>query len=168
MYVIAALQKVSPGVGTRAFELLAMGADPLRVVLPTLLNDLAATTGQIVLVLDDYHVVVSRAVHEQTAFVIDRMPATLRLVLASRSDPMLPLARLRAGGDLLELRTEDLRFTDLEAGQLLNEVLGLELTDADVQLLWRRTEGWVAGLYLAALSLAGRTDADGVHQNVRG
>ena len=159
MYVIAALQKVSPGVGTRALELLAMGADPLRVVLPTLLNDLAAAAGQIVLVLDDYHVVVSQAVHEQTAFVIDRMPATLRLVLASRSDPMLPLARLRAGGDLLELRTEDLRFTDLEGGQLLNEILGLELTDADVQLLCRRTEGWVTGLYLAALSLAGRTDA---------
>jgi LuxR family transcriptional regulator, maltose regulon positive regulatory protein len=159
MYVIAALQKASPGVGSRAFELLAMGADPLQVVLPTLLNDLAATTGQLVLVLDDYHVVVSRAVHEQTAFVIDRMPATLRLVLASRSDPMLPLARLRASGDLLELRTDDLRFTDVEADQLLNEVLGLELTDADVQLLCRRTEGWVAGLYLAALSLAGRTDA---------
>ena len=159
MYVIAALQKASPGVGTRAYELLAMGADPLQVVLPTLLNDLAATTGQLVLVLDDYHVVVSRAVHEQTAFVIDRMPATLRLVLASRSDPMLPLARLRASGDLLELRTDDLRFTDVEAGQLLNEVLGLELTDTDVQLLWRRTEGWVAALYLAALSLAGRTDA---------
>jgi LuxR family maltose regulon positive regulatory protein len=159
MYVIAALQKASPGVGTRAIELLAMGADPMQVVLPTLLNDLAATAGQIVLVLDDYHVVVSRAVHEQTAFVVDRMPATLRLVLASRSDPMLPLARLRASGDLVELRTDDFRFTDVEAGQLLNEVLGLELTDVQLQLLCQRTEGWVAGLYLAALSLAGRTDA---------
>ncbi len=159
MYVIAALQKASPGVGTRAFELLAMGADPLQVVLPALLNDLAATTGQLVLVLDDYHVVVTESVHEQMAFVIDRMPTNLRLVLASRSDPMLPLARLRASGDLLELRTDDLRLVEVEAGQLLNEILGLDLADADVQLLCRRTEGWVAGLYLAALSLAGRTDA---------
>ena len=159
MYVIAALQKASPGVGARAIELLAMGADPLQVVLPTLLNDLAATAGQLVLALDDYHVVMSHAVHEQMAFVIDRMPATLHLVLATRSDPMLPLARLRASGDLLELRTDDLRFVDVEAGQLLNEILGLDLADADVQLLCRRAEGWVAGLYLAALSLAGRADA---------
>jgi LuxR family maltose regulon positive regulatory protein len=168
MYAIAALQKASPGVGTRAIELLAMGADPLQVVLPTLLNDLAAASGQLVLVLDDYHVVVSRAVHEQMAFFIDRMPATLRLVLASRSDPMLPLARLRANGDLLDLRAEDLRFADIEAGQLLNEVLGLELTDGDVQLLYRRTEGWVAGLYLAALSLAGRGDATAFIQTFAG
>ena len=127
MYVIAALQKVSPGVGTRAFELLGMGADPLRVVLPNLLNQLASIEHQMVLILDDYHLVASRAVHEQLTFVINRMPRNLHLVLATRSDPLLPLARLRADGDLLEVRTEDLRFRAMETDRLLNDVLGLDV-----------------------------------------
>ena len=158
MYVVAALQKISPGVGIRAVELLAMGADPVQVVLPTLLNDLDTIASPMVLILDDYHLVVSRAVHEQMAFFISRLPANLHLVLATRSDPMLPLARLRASGDLAEMRTDDLRFGAIEADHLLNDVLGLDLAHADIQLLHRRTEGWAAGLYLAALSLAGRTD----------
>src|SRR5574337_1798574 len=158
MYVVAALQKISPGVGPRAVELLAMGADPVQVVLPTLLNDLDTIASPIVTILADYHLVVNRAVHEQLAFVIGRMPANLHLVLATRSDPMLPLARLRASGDLDELRTDDLRFGASEAHHLLNNVLGLDLPDADIHLLHRRTEGWAAGLYLAALSLAGRAD----------
>jgi LuxR family maltose regulon positive regulatory protein len=159
MYVVAALQTVSPGVGTRAVELLTIGADPVQVVLPTLLNDLDTIASPMVLVLDDYHLVVDRAVHEQMAFVIGRMPANLHLVLATRSDPMLPLARLRASGDLVEMRSEDLRFEAAEADHLLNNLLRLDLADADVELLHRRTEGWAAGLYLAALSLAGRPDA---------
>lgn len=159
MYVIAALQKISPAVGMRAVELLAMGADPVQVVLPTLLNDLDTVDGRMALILDDYHLVVSRAVHEQLAFFISRMPADLHLVLATRSDPMLPLARLRASGELAEMRTDDLRFAPSEAGHLLNGVLGLDLADEDIELLHRRTEGWAAGLYLAALSLAGRVDA---------
>jgi LuxR family maltose regulon positive regulatory protein len=158
MYVVAALQKVSSGVGIRAVELLAMGADPVQVVLPTLLNDLDSIVSPMVLILDDYHLVVSRAVHEQLAFFISRLPANLHLVLATRSDPLLPLARLRASGDLAELRTDDLRFEASEAHHLLNKVLGLELADADIDLLHRRTEGWAAGLYLAALSLTGRAD----------
>ena len=168
MYVVAALQKVSPAVGTRAVELLAMGADPVQVVLPTLLNDLDTITDPVVLIFDDYHLVVSAAVHEQLAFLIGRMPANLRLVLATRSDPMLPLARLRASGELGELRSDDLRFGVVEADHLLNEVLALDLTDDDVHLLHRRTEGWVAGLYLAALSLAGRPDASGFIRSFAG
>jgi LuxR family maltose regulon positive regulatory protein len=159
MYVIAALQNATPGVGTRAVELLVMGADPVQVVLPTLLNDLDTIASPMVLILDDYHLVTNRAVHEQLAFVIGRLPANLRLVLATRSDPMLPLARLRASGDLVEMRSGDLRFGVIEAAHLLNDVLGLDLAEADIQLLHRRTEGWAAGLYLAALSLAGRRDA---------
>ena len=158
MYVVAALQKISPGVGIRALELLAMGADPVQVVLPTLLNDLDTIASPMVLILDDYHLVVSRAVHEQLAFFISRLPANLHLVLATRSDPMLPLARLRASGELAEMRTDDLRFGAIEADHLLNDVLGLDLAHEDIQLLHRRTEGWAAGLYLAALSLAGRAD----------
>jgi LuxR family maltose regulon positive regulatory protein len=98
-------------------------------------------------------------VHEQVAFVIERMPATLRLVIATRSDPHLPLARLRASGELLEIRTGDLRFLAEEAEHLLTDVLGLNLTEPEVRLLFHRTEGWAAGLYLAALSLAGHSDS---------
>ncbi|MGV0786022.1 LuxR C-terminal-related transcriptional regulator [Mycolicibacterium sp. XJ2] len=158
MYVVAALQTVNPEVGMRAVELLALGADPVQVVLPTLLNDLDTIASPMVLILDDYHLVVNRTVHEQMEFVIGRMPANLHLVLATRSDPMLPLARLRASGDLVEMRSDDLRFNTAETGQLLNILLGSELEDEDVELLQRRTEGWAAGLYLAALSLAGRPD----------
>jgi LuxR family maltose regulon positive regulatory protein len=158
MYVIAALQKSSPGVGSRAVELLEMGADVVRVVLPTLLNELDDLAGQMVLVLDDYHLVTCRAIHEQMAFILNRMPANLHLVLATRSDPDLSLARLRAGGDLVEVRSDDLRFESTEASQLLNVALGLDLDAADIELLCRRTEGWAAGLYLAALSLVGRSD----------
>jgi LuxR family transcriptional regulator, maltose regulon positive regulatory protein len=158
MYVVAALQKISPGLGIRAIELLAMGADPVQVVLPTLLNDLDTIANPMVLILDDYHLVVSRAVHEQLAFFISRMPVDLHLVMATRSDPMLPLARLRASGELAEMRSDDLRFGAAEADHLLNDVLGLDLAQADIHLVHRRTEGWAAGLYLAALSLAGRAD----------
>ncbi|OBJ20176.1 MULTISPECIES: LuxR C-terminal-related transcriptional regulator [unclassified Mycobacterium] len=158
MYAVAALQKVSPGTGIRAVELLAMGADPVQVVLPTLLNDLDTIANPVVLILDDYHQVVGRAVHEQLAFFISRMPANLHLVLATRSDPMLPLARLRASGELAEVRTDDLRFGPIEAHHLLNDVIGLGLAPNDIHLLHQRTEGWAAGLYLAALSLAGRAD----------
>ncbi|MBU8826582.1 LuxR C-terminal-related transcriptional regulator [Mycolicibacterium goodii] len=159
MYVIAALRKISPGVGARAVELLTMGADPVQVVLPALLNDLGAVAHPIVLILDDYHMVVNRAVHEQVAFMVGRMPENLHMVLATRSDPPLPLARLRANGDLVEMRSADLRFGIAEADQLLNDILGLDLTEEDVHLLHRRTEGWAAALYLAALSLSGRVEA---------
>ena len=157
---IAALDEASPGVAPRASELIKMGADPRRVVLPTLLDELAATDYQIALILDDYHLVENRAVHEQVGFVVERMPRTFQLAISTRSDPMLPLARLRARGELLELRAEELRFQAGEAADLFGCVLGLKLTDAQVQLLFRRTEGWAAGLYLAGLSLAGRSDAE--------
>ncbi|WAC90287.1 LuxR C-terminal-related transcriptional regulator [Mycobacterium sp. Aquia_213] len=165
---IAALGEASRGVAPRALELIKMGADPRQVVLPTLLDALAAIDYQIALILDDYHLVENRTVHEQVGFVVERMPQTLQLVIATRSDPMLPLARLRARGELLELRAEELRFQAGEAADLLDGVLGLKLTDAQVQLLFRRTEGWAAGLYLAGLSLAGRTDAEAFIQTFAG
>ncbi len=155
----AALDKVSPGVVPRARELLMSGADLRHVVLPTFLDELAAIDHRIILVLDDYHLVDSRAVHEQVAYVVERIPQTFRLVIATRVDPSLPLARLRAGGELMELRADQLRFQADETADLL-DVLGLSLTEAQIQLLFRRTEGWAAGLYLAALSLTGRTDPD--------
>ena len=140
-YVVAALQKAKPGIAARCLELLGMGADPRQVVLPALLNELAGLPDQIVLLLDDYHLVTNRDIHEELAFVIGRMPPSLRLVIASRSDPPLPLARLRAGGDLLEVRTHELRFAAGEAALWLNDALGLGLAEEDITLLCRRTEG---------------------------
>ena len=158
-YVVATVQKACPGLDTRAVELIGVNADLQQVVLPTLLNDLASLDKGIVLILDDYHVVTTRAIHEEMAFFIERMPANLRLVIATRSDPPLPLARYRAGGHLLEIRADDLRFAEGEASRMLNDVLCLGLSAEDIELLCQRTEGWAAGLYLAALSLEGRSDA---------
>ena len=115
MYVVAALQKAIPYLGTRAIEHLVMGAEPLRVALPTLLNDFDTFAGQMILILDDYHTVVNEAIHEQMEFVISRIPANFHVVIATRSDPALPLARLRANGDLAEVRVDDLRFIGVEA-----------------------------------------------------
>ncbi|HET9967923.1 MAG TPA: LuxR C-terminal-related transcriptional regulator [Streptosporangiaceae bacterium] len=159
-YVVAAMQKACPGLDARTVELIKAHADLQQIVLPTLLNELASLDEEIVLILDDYDVVTTRAIHEEMAFFIERMPPNLRLVIATRSDPPLPLARLRAEGHLLEIRADDLRFAEGEASRMLNEALGLSLAAADIELLWQRTEGWAAGLYLAALSLEGRSDTD--------
>jgi LuxR family maltose regulon positive regulatory protein len=161
-YVISALHKASTAVGGRALELVAMGANSLLAALPTLLNEVAAAADQLVMILDDYHLITNSAVHEQMEFVLTRMPANLHVVLATRADPALPLARFRARGELTEMRGNDLRFQPEEAGQLFNAVLHLDLADDDVELLYRRAEGWAAGLYLAALSLSGRSDTDAV------
>jgi LuxR family transcriptional regulator, maltose regulon positive regulatory protein len=165
---IAALNRASPGVAPRAFELIKLGADPRRAVLPTLLDELATIDHQVALILDDYHLVENRTVHEQLGFVLEQMPRTFQLVIATRSDPMLPLARLRARGELLELRAEELRFQAGEAAELLDGVLGSALTDAQVELLCRRTEGWAAGLHLAGLSLTGRGDGEAFIQTFAG
>jgi LuxR family transcriptional regulator, maltose regulon positive regulatory protein len=158
LYVIAALQKAIPGVGAGAVDLLAIGADPIGVVLPILLNELDTVTTAAVLVFDDYHSLTTRAVHDQLAFVVGRMPANLHLVIATRSDPILPLARLRAEGDLVEVRAGELGFDIPEARQLLRDVVGHEVVLADVASLCHHTEGWAAGLYLAGLCLRGHDD----------
>jgi LuxR family transcriptional regulator, maltose regulon positive regulatory protein len=158
-YLVAALRKARPELDTRAAELVGVQADPQQVVLPTLLNDLAGLGKGTVLVLDDYHVVLAQTIHKEMAFFIERMPANIRLVIATRSDPPLPLARLRASGHLLEIRADDLRFAEGEVAAMLNDALGLGLAAEDIELLCQRTEGWAAGLYLAALSLEGRSDA---------
>ena len=160
-YVVATLQQAEPDLAGEASRLLQARADLTEVILPTLLNELTGVEGDLVLVLDDYHLIGARVVHEQMAFFIDHMPPTLRLVLATRSDPPLPLARLRARGNLLEIRASELRFPEAEADQLLNGIISLDLATEQVSFLCERTEGWAAGLYLAALSLAGRRDAAG-------
>ena len=161
-YVIAALQTVAPGVGASALALLqAPQPPPIETVLAALLNDLGAIADDIVLVLDDYHVIDARDVQDGMAFLLDHLPPQLHLVIASRADPALPLARLRARGELVEIRAADLRFTPDEAAAYLNEVMGLELTARDVAALEGRTEGWIAALQLAALSMQGRDDVAG-------
>jgi LuxR family maltose regulon positive regulatory protein len=160
-YLIAALQTAVPGVGASAHSLLqAPRPPPIETVLATLLNELSALTNDVVLVLDDYHVVDARDVQEGMGFLLERLPPRVHLVLATRADPALPLARLRARGELVELRAADLRFTPVEAATFLRDSMGVTaLAPADVTLLDERTEGWAAGLQLAALSLRGRSDA---------
>ncbi len=160
-YVLAALRTAAPGLGDSAQVLLeSPGGAPITSVLTSLLNDLAAADEQIVLVLDDYHVVHAPAVHEAMTFLVDHLPRQLRLVIATRSDPALPLARLRARGELVEVRAADLRFTEQETSLFL-EGMGLHLSTGEITTLEGRTEGWVAALQLAALSLRGREDAAG-------
>jgi LuxR family maltose regulon positive regulatory protein len=158
-YVIAALRTVASGVGESALTLLqAPQLPPIETVLTALLNDLGATAGEAVLVLDDYHVIDASDVQGGMAFLFDHLPPWLHVVIASRADPALPLARWRARGELVEIRAADLRFTPDEAAAYLNEMMGLQLTAQDVAALEARTEGWIAALQLAALSMQGRDD----------
>jgi len=161
-YVIAALRTVASGVGESALALLnATQPPPIESLLTTLLNDLGAVAGEIVLVLDDYHVIDARDVQDGMAFLLDHLPPRLHVVIASRADPALPLARMRARGELAEIRAAELRFTADEAAAYLNEMMGLQLTARDVAALEGRTEGWIAALQLAALSMQGRDDVAG-------
>jgi LuxR family maltose regulon positive regulatory protein len=159
VYVVEALRTVEPGMG--ASVLAALGrpsADLYRVVLPGLLNELSRVGLPLFLVLDDYHLVTNPTCHQTLTFLLDHLPAGVHVVLSSRSDPPLPLARMRARGELAELRVADLQFTDEEALALLNGPMGLQLGTDDAQRLAERTEGWAAGLVLAGLSLRARQD----------
>ena len=161
-YVVAALSTALPGVGDETLALLQDSqASPGEVVLTTLVNEISTTDGDTVLVLDDYHVIDSAAVHEGMAFLLAHLPARLHLVLATRSDPPLSLSRMRARGDLVEVRAADLRFTTDETALYLNETMGLQLATDDVRTLEGRTEGWIAALQLAALSMTGRENVSG-------
>ena len=161
-YLVAALETAAPGVGAGTLTLLQEPQPPpIETVLTTLLNDLDAISADVVLVLDDYHVIDAPEVQDGMAFLIDHLPAQSHLVIAGRADPALPLARLRGRGELVEIRAADLRFTPDEAAAYLNGVMGLTLTAHDVAALEARTEGWIAALQLAALSMSGRDDVAG-------
>ncbi|HEV3483875.1 MAG TPA: hypothetical protein VG106_00600, partial [Vicinamibacterales bacterium] len=158
-YVIRALQKVHPAVGTEALALLRSTRPPaIETVLTTLINEIDAIDADFTVVLDDYHVIDAAPVHSALTFLLDHLPRRMHLAVATRSDPPLPLPRLRARGELTELRAADLRFTLDEASAFLNEVMALDLSPNDTAKLERRTEGWIAGLRLAALSMKGRDD----------
>ena len=154
--VVAAMVSEPGGASLRT-----LGEVPSEAALTTLLNALGALDDDAVLVLDDYHVIQSPPIHDAMTFVVEHLPANVRLVMATRADPPLPLARLRARGDVVEVRAADLRFTAEEAGSYLNGSMGLHLEAADVDALESRTEGWAAALQLAALSMQGRDDPAG-------
>lgn len=159
-YLIAALQTLDPGIGTTALALL-LSPQPASVeaVLTVLINELVSHQGgEIVLVLDDYHVIATPPIHQGMRSLVEHPPPQLRLILATRTDPPFPLARLRAQGQLCELRTAQLRFADAEARTFLETVMGLHLLPETFAALQSRTEGWIVGLQLAALSLQGRAD----------
>ena len=141
---------------------------PDEVVLTSLINTIASRPGQIILVLDDYHLIEAQPVHDALAFLLDHQPPQMHLVIATREDPNLPLARLRARGQLTELRAAELRFTTSEAAEFLNQGMGLDLLADDISALETRTEGWIAGLHLAAVSMQGRQDAAGFIKSLTG
>ncbi|MBN1430720.1 MAG: hypothetical protein JXB07_20290, partial [Anaerolineae bacterium] len=158
-HIIAAIRTLDPKFGQSVLlTLQGPQPPPVRMLLASLLNEMAALRDPIVLVLDDYHLVTEGAIHEDVAFLLDHLPEQLRLVIATRADPPLPIARLRARGQLTELRVADLRFTAEEAAAFLNGVMGLDLQLGDIAALDARVEGWITGLHLAALSMQGRRD----------
>jgi LuxR family maltose regulon positive regulatory protein len=164
-HLVAAIQTVEPEAGVDALALLgAGGATQTDAVLVSLINDLEVLAGPTVVALDDYHVIDSAAVQEAVTFLVDNLPPQVTLAMSTRVDPPLPLSRLRARGELVEVRAADLRFTTDEAEIFLNEVMGLQLEPTLVAALGARTEGWAAGLQLAALSArthAGTTGGSG-------
>lgn len=173
-YFLAALDMAAPGAGAPALaSLQASQPPPIEGVLTGVLNAFAAhsvdvSDRHVVVVLEDYHVVTAPAIHTALTWLLERLPTALHLVILTRADPPLPLARLRARGDLTELRAEDLRFTLDEAAAFLNQTMGLALTAADLAALEARTEGWIAGLQLAALALQGHPDRAGFIQSFSG
>jgi LuxR family transcriptional regulator, maltose regulon positive regulatory protein len=170
-YFVSALQTIDVNIGN---DLLGVLHTPqpqspsTEVHLTELLNEISTISSHFVLVLDDYHVIDSQAVDQALAFLVEHQPPQMHLVIATREDPPLPLARLRARGQLTELRTADLRFTPEEADAFLNQMMNLSLSAENVAALETRTEGWIAGLQLAAISMRGYKDATGFIQSFTG
>lgn len=160
-YLVAALQRVCDELGETAISLLqSPQPPPFQTIVAGLINEIASLQEQIVLVLDDYHAIENPAVHEAVAYLLDRLPPQLHLAIITRSDPPLPLSRLRVRGQMAEVRADDLRFSMEEATAFLNQIWGIDLDPEHVAALEARTEGWVAGLQLAALSMRRRHNRD--------
>jgi len=160
-YVLTALDRAVPGVAKPSLTVLDSSGDPpMEAVLTRLLNALSTRNRDVVLMLDDYHLIEDHSIHDALAYLLEHQPPCLHLLLATRADPPLPLARLRARGDVTELRAADLRFTVEETAAFLSTVMGLSLSPEEVEALEARTEGWIAGLQLAGLSLLGRSAED--------
>jgi LuxR family maltose regulon positive regulatory protein len=159
-YMVAALEKLQVGLGENVQTLLhSPQQSPVESLLAALINEIAEETStDFVHVLDDYHLIEAQPIHDALTFLLEHLPPQMHLVIASRIDPPLPLARFLARGQLRKLTATDLRFTSEEAAAFLNKVMGLNLSAEDVGVLEKRTEGWITGLQLAALSMQGRED----------
>ena len=158
-YLVAALQRISDEVGEDVLEMLqTTPSPPTEAILTPLLNEIATIPGDFCLVLDDYHVLDAKPIDQALTFLLDHQPPQMHLVITTREDPTLPLARFRARGQLTEIRVSDLRFTLSESAGFLNQMMGLELSEENIAALETRTEGWIAGLQLAALSMRGQKD----------
>jgi LuxR family transcriptional regulator, maltose regulon positive regulatory protein len=167
-YLLTALHGVT-SFGEPALRAVSVpGVDVVGVVLPLLLDELAGASGEAVVILDDYHAIRDRRIHEAVEFLLTYCPPSLRVVLAGRADPPLPLARMRVRGQLTEIRADDLRFTRDESASLVSAVGGVELPQAALSGLWRRTEGWAAGLQLAALAMRGSSRPEVTAAEIRG
>jgi LuxR family maltose regulon positive regulatory protein len=161
-YFVAALQTIKAGIGEELLTALHTSQYQLpqaKTVLTALLNEISVISEHFLLILDDYHSIDSQPVDQALSFLIEHQPPQMHLVIATREDPSLPLSRLRVRGQLTELRAADLRFTPAEATEFLSRLMGLKLSNADIAALESRTEGWIAGLQLAALSMQGREDS---------
>lgn len=169
IYLTAALQGVDHQIGFESAQILAgMQQTPVEEVLISLINDLDAAGIEIVLVLDDYQVISNSEVHEVLAFLIEHCPQNFHILLSTRSDPPLPLTLLRARGQMIELRAADLRFNVIEVEEFLNQVMHLNLDPDSVAVLAERTDGWIAGLQMAALSIRNRADISGFIEGFSG
>src|SRR6266581_2873213 len=161
-YLVAALQTITANIGEGVLGMLQSSQPPpTEAILTALLNEITTLPDHFVLVLDDYHVLDAKPVDIALTYLVEHLPPQMHLVIATREDPQLPLARLRARSHLTELRAADLRFTASEAAAFLNQAMGLNLSAADIARLSDRTEGWIAGLQFAALSLQGHQDVPG-------
>jgi len=162
-YFLAALNTIQEGLADESLSLFtALQTPPIETMLAILINDLSSFSQDFVLVLDDYHVITSPEVSQMLAFLLDHLPPQMHLAILTRADPPLPLARLRVSGQLVDIRQKDLQFTPAEATSFLNDVMGLRLKVDDIQALMVRTEGWIAGLQLAALSILGQQNSSKV------
>ena len=161
-YLVAALRTIAPSMGEGVLDALGSPqSPPTESILTALLNEMAALAEDSVFVLDDYHVIHATAVDDALTFLLEHLPPRVKLVIATREDPPLPIARMRARGQLSELRAADLRFILTEAAGFLEGAMGLKLSAEEMAALEERTEGWIAGLQLAALSMRGREDVGG-------
>jgi LuxR family maltose regulon positive regulatory protein len=168
-YLIAALQTIAPNIGTGLLGILqSPQPPPTESILTALLNEITTLPDNFVLVLDDYHLIDAKPVDHALTFLLEHLPPRMHLVIVTREDPQLPLARLRARDQLTELRVTDLRFTPSEAAGFLNETMSLNLSTEDIDALEARTEGWIAGLQLAAISLKGQKDTAGFVKSFTG
>ena len=162
-YLIAALQNVQEGLGSDTGAMMqGTQSPPDEAILSLLINELATVPKDFALILEDYHVVELREIHEMMVFLLEHLPPQMHLVFLTRSDPPFPLARFRALGELVEIRARDLRFSFNDVDRFINGVLGLKISKANIQILFNRTEGWITGLQLAALSIQGHDNPSGL------